>query len=37
MQRTEAFKKASLQGWEYALNNPDEIINIILKNIILRI
>ena len=31
MQRTEAFKKASLQGWEYALNNPDEIINIILK------
>lgn len=29
--RTEAFKKASLKGWEYALNNPDEIINIILE------
>jgi signal transduction histidine kinase/ABC-type nitrate/sulfonate/bicarbonate transport system substrate-binding protein len=30
-ERTEAFKKASLKGWEYALNNPDEIIEIILK------
>lgn len=29
--RTEAFKKASLRGWEYALNNPEEIIEIILK------
>ena len=29
--RTEAFKKASLKGWEYALNNPDEIIKIILE------
>ena len=29
--RTEAFKKASLKGWEYALNNPAEIIEIILK------
>jgi len=30
-EKTEAFKKASLKGWEYALNNPDEIINIILE------
>ena len=29
--RTEAFKKASLRGWQYALNNPEEIIEIILK------
>ena len=29
--RTEAFKQASLKGWEYALNNPEEIIEIILK------
>ena len=29
--RTEAFKKASLKGWEYALNHPQEIIEIILK------
>ena len=30
-ERTEAFKQASLKGWEYALNNPQEIIEIILK------
>ena len=29
--RTEAFKNASLKGWEYALNNSDEIIQIILE------
>ncbi|MDZ7819672.1 MAG: hypothetical protein U5K55_14150 [Aliarcobacter sp.] len=29
--RTEAFKNASLKGWEYALNNPNEIIEIILE------
>ncbi|MGM0417225.1 MAG: ABC transporter substrate-binding protein [Thermodesulfobacteriota bacterium] len=31
-QRAESFKKASLKGWEYALENPDEIIDYILKN-----
>jgi len=31
-QRAEAFKKASIKGWEYAMNHPDEIINYILKN-----
>jgi signal transduction histidine kinase/ABC-type nitrate/sulfonate/bicarbonate transport system substrate-binding protein len=29
--RTEAFRNASLKGWEYALNNPAEIIEIILE------
>ena len=29
--RTEAFRNASLKGWEYALNNSDEIIEIILE------
>jgi len=27
----EAFLKASLKGWEYAMKNPDEIISLILK------
>ncbi len=30
-ERTQRFKEASNKGWEYALNNPDEIIDIILK------
>ena len=30
-QRAEAFTRASIKGWEYALNNSAEIINLILK------
>lgn len=30
-ERTEKFKRASLRGWEYALEHPDEIIDYILK------
>lgn len=30
-ERTQKFKEASIKGWKYALNNPDEIIDIILK------
>ena len=29
--RVEAFRRASLRGWEYALMNPDEIIDLILN------
>ncbi|MBU1990119.1 diguanylate cyclase [bacterium] len=29
--RTEAFTRASIKGWHYALQNTDEVINIILK------
>lgn len=29
--RVEAFKRASIKGWEYALKNSDEIIKLILK------
>lgn len=29
--RVEAFLKASLQGWEYALSHPQELINLILE------
>lgn len=32
-ERVKNFKKASLEGWEYALNNPDEIIEYILKEL----
>ncbi|MCB9480799.1 MAG: ABC transporter substrate-binding protein [Desulfobacteraceae bacterium] len=32
-QRVKDFKKASLEGWEYALNNKDEIIEYILKEL----
>lgn len=31
-QRVERFLRASLKGWEYALNHPDEIIDLILQN-----
>ncbi len=30
-QRTELFKKASIKGWKYALENEDEIIDMIIK------
>ena len=30
-EQTALFRDASIKGWEYALNNPDEIINIILS------
>jgi len=30
-QRVQSFLKATLQGWEYALQHPNEIINLILK------
>ena len=30
-QRVEAFRKASLLGWQYALNNQEEIIQLILN------
>lgn len=30
-EQTEKFKEATLKGWEYALNNPDKIIDIILE------
>lgn len=29
--RVEAFTKASLEGWKYAINNPEEIYSLILK------
>lgn len=29
--RVEAFTKASLKGWEYALQNPEELVDIIIK------
>lgn len=31
--RVEAFKKASIKGWEYALKNKDEIINYIINDL----
>ncbi|HSI09644.1 MAG: PAS domain S-box protein [Rariglobus sp.] len=30
-ERTAAFIRASLKGWDYALNNPEEIVDVILK------
>lgn len=30
-QRVKAFREASLRGWEYALQNPQEIIDLIIK------
>jgi signal transduction histidine kinase len=30
-ERVEAFRKASLRGWQYALDNPQEIVDLILK------
>ncbi len=30
-ERVEAFLKASLQGWQYALTNPDEIIDLLIE------
>lgn len=29
--RAEAFKEASLKGWEYAFNNPEESVDVVLK------
>ena len=31
-QRVKAFREASLKGWTYALNNPEETIDVILTN-----
>ena len=31
-ERVKAFREASLKGWAYAMNHPDETIEIILKN-----
>lgn len=30
LERAEAFRRASIKGWEYALNHPDELIDYIL-------